>query len=73
MVLWAAAALVLFTTLTMQERLSEPDAVPYTEFKRQVHAQNVAEVFARGESIEGGLKKDAPLPGVPAGKERSYR
>ena len=70
MVLWGAASLVLFTTLTMQERLSEPDAVPYTEFKRQVRAQNVAEVFARGESIEGGLKKDAPLPGHP---DKSYR
>lgn len=70
MVLWGAASLVLFTMLTMQERLSEPDAVPYTEFKRQVRAQNVAEVFARGESIEGGLKKDAPLPGHP---DKSYR
>jgi cell division protease FtsH len=70
MVLWGVASLVLFTTLTMQERLSEPDAVPYTEFKRQVRAQNVAEVFARGESIEGGLKKDAPLPGHP---DKSYR
>jgi cell division protease FtsH len=73
MVLWAAASLLLFTTLTMQERLSEPDAVPYTEFKRQVLAHNVAEVFARGESIEGGLKKDAPLPGTAGGQERSYR
>src|SRR5262249_25490805 len=61
--LWLAASFLLFTTLTMQERLSEPDAVPYTEFKRQVDARNVAEVFARGESIEGGLKTDAPLPG----------
>src|SRR5688572_9389691 len=70
LVLWAVASLALFTTLTMQERLSEPDAVPYTEFKRQVLAHNVAEVFARGESIEGGLKKDAPLPGS---QDRSYR
>ena len=62
-VLWAAASLLLFSTLTMQERLSEPDAVPYTEFKHQVAAKNVAEVYARGESIEGGLKKPAPFPG----------
>jgi cell division protease FtsH len=70
MVLWGAASLFLFTTLTMQERMSEPDAVPYTEFKRQVRAQNVAEVFARGESIEGALKKDAPIPGR---QDRNYR
>jgi cell division protease FtsH len=68
--MWVAASLLLFMTLTMQERLAGPDAVPYTEFKRQVAAQNVAEVFARGESIEGGLKKDVPLPGQ---KDRSYR
>ncbi len=73
LVLWGVASLALFTTLTMQERLSEPDAVPYTEFKRQVRAQNVHEVFARGESIEGGLKKDAPLPGGPGGQEKNYR
>jgi cell division protease FtsH len=70
MVLWAAAGALVFTTLTLQERLAEPDAVPYTEFKRQVEAGNVAEVFARGESIEGGLKKDAPRPGR---QDRSYR
>jgi cell division protease FtsH len=70
MLLWAVAGVLLFTTLTMQERLAEPDAVPYTEFKRQVEAGNVAEVFARGESIEGGLKKEAPLP---SRKDRSYR
>ena len=39
MVLWGAASLVLFTTLTMQDRLSEPEAVPYTEFKSQVAAR----------------------------------
>ena len=33
MMLWGAAGLLLFGTLTMQERLSEPDAVSYTEFK----------------------------------------
>jgi cell division protease FtsH len=62
MILWAAAGLLLFGTLTMQERLSEPDAVSYTEFKHQVEAKNVHEVFAHGESIEGRLKKEEPLP-----------
>jgi cell division protease FtsH len=61
-VLWGAAGLLLFATLTMQERLSEPDAVSYTEFKHQVETKNVHEVFAHGESIEGRLKKEVPLP-----------
>src|SRR5688572_2691691 len=71
-VLWAAASLLLFTTLTTQERLSQPDAVPYTEFKGQVSAHNVAEVFARGESIEGALKKDAPLPGAQGATYKQF-
>ena len=59
--LWVGGSMLLFATLTVQERLSEPGAVPYTEFRRQVEARNVAEVFARGESIEGGLKKPVPV------------
>jgi cell division protease FtsH len=70
MVIWLAAGLLLFVTLNMQERLSAPDTVPYTEFKQQIAAKNVAEVFARGESIEGRLKKAAPLPGHP---EKTYQ
>ena len=62
MILWGAAGLLLFSTLTMQERLSEPDAVSYTEFKHQVEAKNIHEVFAHGESIEGRLKKEVALP-----------
>ena len=45
-------------------------AVAYTEFKAQVRSKNVAEVFARGDSIEGQLKKAAPLPGQP---DRTYQ
>jgi cell division protease FtsH len=61
-VLWGVGYLVLFGLMTMQDRLAVPETVPYTEFKAQVDAGNVAEVFARGETIEGKLKKAAPLP-----------
>ncbi|HEY0875596.1 MAG TPA: ATP-dependent zinc metalloprotease FtsH [Vicinamibacterales bacterium] len=54
--------LVLFGLLTVQDRLSGPHAIPYTEFKSQVAAKNVSEVFARGDTIEGQLKKPAPMP-----------
>jgi cell division protease FtsH len=67
---WFLAYLVLFGVLEVQDRLSGPQAVPYTEFKSQVAAKNVAQVFARGDSIEGELKNAAPLPG---GKDRTYR
>ena len=47
-----------------------PAAGAYTEFKTQVANKNVGELFARGNSIEGQLKKAAPLPGQP---DRSYQ
>jgi len=66
--LWGLVYLVLFGLLTFQDRLKGPAAVPYTEFKSQVAAKNVAEVFARGESIQGELKKPAALPSASPGK-----
>ena len=60
---WLIGYLLLFAVLTVQDRLSGPQPVPYTEFKSQVAVKNVGELFARGDSIEGELKKGAPLPG----------
>jgi len=60
---WVVGYLLLFGVLTVQDQLSGPQAVPYTEFKAQVGSRNVAEVFARGDSIEGGLTKPVPIPG----------
>jgi cell division protease FtsH len=59
--IWLAGYLLLFGMLTVEDQLSGPQPVPYTEFKSQVANKNVAEVFARGDSIEGQLKKAAPL------------
>ena len=44
--------------------------MPYTEFKSQVGNKNVDELFARGNSIEGQLKKAVPLP---AQQDRTYQ
>ena len=68
--IWLVGYLVLFGMLTVQDRLSGPQAVPYTEFKSQVATKNVAELFARGDSIEGQLKKTVPLPGQ---QNRTYQ
>jgi cell division protease FtsH len=67
---WVLGYLLWFAVLTVQDRLSGPQPVPYTEFKSQVASKNVAELFARGDSIEGQLKKAVPLPGQ---QKRSYQ
>ena len=59
---WFLGYLVFFGLLTLQDRLSGPMAVSYTEFKAQVAAKNIAEVFSRGDTIQGALKKAAPVP-----------
>ena len=60
--IWALGYVVLFGIFTFQDRLNTPAAIAYTEFKSQVASENIAEVFARGDTIEGELKKAAPLP-----------
>jgi cell division protease FtsH len=62
MVVWFVGYLVLFGVLTLQDRSGGPQAVSYAEFKAQVANQNVTEVFARGDTIQGALKKAAALP-----------
>jgi hypothetical protein len=49
--------------LTIQDRLAGPQPITYTEFKSQVANKNVGEVFARGDSMEGQLRKAAAVPG----------
>jgi cell division protease FtsH len=70
MAMWLGAYLLLFGVLTLQDRLSGPQPVPYTEFKTQTANKNIAEVFARGDSIEGQLKKPVPIPGQ---QDRTYQ
>jgi cell division protease FtsH len=69
---WLLGYLVLFSVLTMQDQLSGPQAVPYSEFKSQVAGKNVAEVFARGDSIEGELRKAVPAPGEPGSTYQQF-
>ena len=57
------AYLVAFALVTLQDRQGGPQPVAYTEFTDQVQDRNVAEVFARGDTIQGELREAAPLPG----------
>jgi cell division protease FtsH len=61
--IWSVGYLLLFGMLTVQDRLAGPQPVPYTDFKTQVSNKNVAELFARGDTIEGQLKNAVPVPG----------
>lgn len=65
---WALWAMVLyvavFAALSIQDQSSRPQPVPYTEFKTQVADNNVTEIFARGNTIEGSLRQERPLPGA---------
>jgi cell division protease FtsH len=67
---WLLGYLLLFGMLTIEDRLSGPEPIPYTEFKTQVVNKNVAELFARGDSIEGQLRKASPAPGQ---QDRTYQ
>ncbi|NKX54486.1 ATP-dependent zinc metalloprotease FtsH [Arthrobacter mobilis] len=72
-VLWTLMLyLGIFALLSVQDRLSGPQMVSYTEFKTQVQQNNVAEVFSRGETIEGTLRQEKPLPGVPGVTYRQF-
>ncbi|GAA3103559.1 cell division protease FtsH [Kribbella aluminosa] len=56
--------LVLFLLTTMQDQLAGGEqTIAYTDFAAQVQKQNVAEVFAQGDTIQGRLKQAADVPG----------
>jgi len=70
MAIWVVGYLIQLGVLTVQDRLAGPQPVPYTDFKTQVTDKNVAELFARGDSIEGQLKKAVAIPGQ---QDRTYQ
>jgi cell division protease FtsH len=67
-----AAYAVMFILSTIQDRAGGLETVPYTEFTSQVEKGNVAEVFARGNTIEGTLKSPAPIPGKKSGTYQRF-
>jgi cell division protease FtsH len=53
---------VVFVFLTLQDRMNGAQAISYTEFDKQVEAGNIAEVFARGHTIQGALRTEKAVP-----------
>jgi cell division protease FtsH len=70
---WLLLYGVLFGILTMQDHLSGPLVIPYSEFKAQVASKNIREVFARGNTVQGELKAARPVPGQKAGKYQQFQ
>ena len=61
---WLAAVYLLFFLFaTVQDQFGGAQAIAYTEFTAQVQDQNVEEVFSRGDTIQGRLKTEQPIPG----------
>jgi cell division protease FtsH len=58
---------LLFGMLTWQDD-GGAVSVSYTEFTDQVEADNVEEIFARGDTIQGTLRQPADVPGEDAGE-----
>lgn len=52
----------IFMLLQLQEYVSGPPTIPYTEFRTQVIASNVKELFVQGYSIQGKLRAERELP-----------
>jgi cell division protease FtsH len=71
--IFAAAYLALFGLLTLQDRMSGPEAVSYTQFKAEVKKQNIKEVFSRGDTIQGTLKQAAPLVDQKGGTYQQFK
>ncbi|MFD1211515.1 ATP-dependent zinc metalloprotease FtsH [Arthrobacter sp. GCM10027362] len=61
-----------FALLSIQDQQGGPQTVSYTEFKTQVRDNNVAEIFSRGQSIEGNLRHERPLPGAEGSTYRQF-
>jgi len=66
------AYLVAFVLVTLQDRQGGPVQVAYTEFTAQVADRNVAEVFARGDTLQGELRQPEPLPGEDGATYRRF-
>ena len=59
--------LMVFGLLTWQDESNAAATVPYTEFTAQIQGNNVAEIFAQGNTIEGTLRAARPVPGGQPG------
>ncbi len=46
--------------------------IPYTEFVQQVQNENISEIYAKGDTIEGRLRNSQPAPGDDQGNYSQF-
>jgi cell division protease FtsH len=63
----------VFAFLTIQDQMSGPQPISYSEFDKQVLAKNVSEVFARGYTIQGELRSEKPIPDAKPQEPGKYK
>jgi cell division protease FtsH len=68
---WILLALLVLNWIVVSQipRRATRLEVPYTTFRHEVEAKNVAEVTSRGDVIQGTFKKDVTYPPPAAGEE----
>ncbi|MFM9366513.1 ATP-dependent zinc metalloprotease FtsH [Streptomyces sp. Da 82-17] len=68
--IWTALLVYLLTNLLLSLFGDEPPTkISYTEFSKQVTAGNVAKIYAKGDQIQGDLKKAVD---APEGRKGTY-
>jgi cell division protease FtsH len=67
---WLAFLAILMVNFLLMRWMfpgpGEPITVPYTFFREQIGAGNVAEIYSRGERIEGRFREQVTYPPPPA-------
>ncbi|MET9875528.1 ATP-dependent zinc metalloprotease FtsH [Actinacidiphila glaucinigra] len=52
---------------------SRPTTISYTEFGRQLAADNISKIYSKGDSIEGQLKRKQDVPGADEGTFMQFK
>ena len=64
--------LVAFAVFSFLDIRPGVASVPYTDFSKQVSANNVAEIYAKGDTIQGKLRTEQPVPGDEASRYTEF-
>ncbi|MDX3097335.1 ATP-dependent zinc metalloprotease FtsH [Streptomyces sp. ME01-24h] len=52
---------------------ARPTTISYTEFDRQLAADNISKLYSKGDSIEGELRKKQDVPGTAEGTYTQFK
>ncbi|MGI5950886.1 MAG: ATP-dependent metallopeptidase FtsH/Yme1/Tma family protein, partial [Brooklawnia sp.] len=65
--------LLTFMGSSIFTQFTNPTAtIPYTEFVQQVQNENISEIYAKGDTIEGRLRNSQPAPGDDQGNYSQF-